>query len=400
MSSLASRTSVSLVATLMLAVSTHPLAAQRAESAPRVWRMSPNDSSDLQIRKLLRIVDSLARLYDDEELNANERRRVGVELNQMVAQFEQQRLRLMPGGAQAGGTFKPTYIPRIESLDRVGTALDMARTLARGPAQSKGWIGIVVSGAPTEFRDEGDELFVHYLSYPRIATVDPSSPAQRAGIVPNDTLLAFDGRDVREGEISMTRLLRPMAKVMIRVRRDGRVRELPVIVAEAPTRIKQRREVEFSEVRTPFTVFLPPMPGMPGMPRMPAMPALAPTSPRTPAPYRAPAAPPPGVMSVQAPMFTLASNGVAGAMMVTVTAGLAKTLGLSSGVLITNAPPSSPVAQSGLRDGDVIMKVGGESVRDVDDVRELVARAVENGERKVEVDYVREKRAHKVTLRW
>ena len=48
----------------------------------------------------------------------------------------------------------------------------------------RGWIGIVVSGAPTQIRVENNEMFLRYLLYPEIASVDPSSPAQRAGLAP------------------------------------------------------------------------------------------------------------------------------------------------------------------------------------------------------------------------
>jgi serine protease Do len=79
---------------------------------------------------------------------------------------------------------------------------------------------------------------------------------------------------------------------------------------------------------------------------------------------------------------------------------LAKTLGLQSGVLVANAPPGSPAAESGLRDGDVIVKVSGQPVRNVGEVRELVGRASEDGERSVDLETVREKRTRRVTLRW
>ena len=71
--------------------------------------------------------------------------------------------------------------------------------------------------------------------------MDPASPAQRAGLAPGDTLMAYNGRDVRTDEISMTRLLVPKSTVKVRVRRDGKVKDLPVVVADAPARIKERR---------------------------------------------------------------------------------------------------------------------------------------------------------------
>jgi serine protease Do len=86
--------------------------------------------------------------------------------------------------------------------------------------------------------------------------------------------------------------------------------------------------------------------------------------------------------------------------MVPLSEGLRRLTGVQSGVFITNAPASSPAAESGLRDGDVIMKVDGSPVRSVPEVRALIARAGDNGERSVTVEYVREKRARTTTLRW
>jgi S1-C subfamily serine protease len=93
-------------------------------------------------------------------------------------------------------------------------------------------------------------------------------------------------------------------------------------------------------------------------------------------------------------------TGVAGAQMTAVTEGLGRPFGVRQGVLVTNSPPDSPAFLSGLRDGDVIVKVAGRPVRTVSDVREAVGRAWGNGERSVELECVREKRTRKVMLRW
>jgi len=73
---------------------------------------------------------------------------------------------------------------------------------------------------------------------------------------------------------------------------------------------------------------------------------------------------------------------------------------VSSGVLVTNAPAGSPASESGLTDGDVIVKVSGQPVRSVLEVRQLVGFAYQNGERSVEIDLLRQKKPVKTTLRW
>jgi S1-C subfamily serine protease len=234
---------------------------------------------------------------------------------------------------------------------------------------------------------------MRFLSYPEISSVDPSSPAQRAGLAPGDTLLAYDGQDVRGAEISMTRLLRPNSKVVIRVRRDGRIKELPVIVAEAPSSIKRRRGEEFRDAgqssffytTSPEVVFIPP----PAAPR-PYFPSVAPSMPPTPAPF--------GVMLPRSPDFP--PMGVAGAQLVTISDGLKKSLGLQSGVLVATVPRGTPADESGLKEGDVIVRVERQPVRTVVQVWQIVTRAAEDGEREVDLDLIRLKQARTLKLRW
>jgi S1-C subfamily serine protease len=69
-------------------------------------------------------------------------------------------------------------------------------------------------------------------------------------------------------------------------------------------------------------------------------------------------------------------------------------------VLVTSVPVSSLAAESGLEEGDVILRVGQESVATVRDVRELVRRAAVEGERAVTVELRRGKERRTLTLRW
>jgi serine protease Do len=253
-----------------------------------------------------------------------------------------------------------------------------------------GWIGIIVSGAPTQVRVQNNEMFMRYLMYPQIASVDPSSPAQRAGLTPGDTLMAYNGRDVRAEEISMTRLLVPKATVKIRVRREGKVKELPVVVVEPPARIKLRREEEFRDAGATWVAVAPPAPPMR---------ASAPTPPRlyTPAPARSTFGPTP-VVAPLPPVFTL--GGVAGAQVVTVSESMKRSLGLPAGVLVTTVPVGSPAEESGLEEGDVILRVSQQPVTVVRELRELIARAAEDGESSVAVELRRGKDRRTITLRW
>jgi serine protease Do len=290
-----------------------------------------------------------------------------------------------------------TTAPNDRASTMMGRAFVQAGSL-RG-AMPRGWLGIVVSGTALEPRIENGELLIRYLTHPEIVSVEPSSPAERAGITPSDTLMAYDGRDVRENEISITRLLRPNARVLVRIRRNGRTREVPVTIADVPSRISLRTEMN-AEMMVPraegglgdaatFPRMTPPPPRY-GPPAM-RVPAVAPLPPTTPLPSQAP---------TPAIIFSYGYNSVAGAQLAVVTEGLARAIGVRQGVLVTQAPPGSLAYQSGLREGDVIVKVEGTPIRTIAELRERVQAAAENGDNAVELEYLREKRARKAVLRW
>jgi S1-C subfamily serine protease len=118
---------------------------------------------------------------------------------------------------------------------------------------------------------------------------------------------------------------------------------------------------------------------------------MAPLPPTTPLPAQAP---------TPAIIFGYGYNSVAGAQFAVVTEGLAKAIGVRQGVLVTLAPPGSLAYQSGLREGDVIVKAKGAPVRTIAELRERVQAAFENGDSAVDLEYLREKRARKAVLRW
>lgn len=388
------RTPLLLSATLVLAAA-GALPAQQREIVSRRTPRADGDTTERQLRRLERSADSLERLFNDEDRSLAERRSIGESLDRTVRQIEALARRTAEaGGASVGrvelrGMFTPA--PDDRAARMMGRAFVQAAPF-RG-AMPRGWVGIVISGAALEPRIENDELFVRYLNHPEIVSVEPSSPAERAGIAAGDTLMAYNGRDVRGAEISITRLLRPNARVVVRVRRNGRTRDFPVMIADVPSRISLRTEMN-NEMKAPRAETFgdpAPFPRAPSPPVAfgpPPTPAIAPVAPM------APMAPTPGII------YSYGYSSVAGAQLAVITEGLAKLTGVRQGVLITQCPPGSLAYQSDLRDGDVIVSVEGTPVRTVSEVRSLVQTAFENGGRAVSVGYLREKRARKAVLRW
>jgi membrane-associated protease RseP (regulator of RpoE activity) len=389
-----SRSTVSLFVSvgLALAAAASPLVAQKSETMTRsIPRASASDSASVRLRRLERSIDSLVRVFNEEDLSAEQRNRIRQFIDERSAELYALRMATSPRPSERNVFIRRS--PEVGFETGFGEASTALPRLAQG-AMVPGWIGIVVSGAPTQIRVENNEMFMRYLLYPQIASVDPSSPAQRAGLTPGDTLMAYNGRDVRTEEISMTRLLVPKATVKVRVRRDGKVKELPVLVADAPARIKLRRLDEFRDAGRALAAVSPMTPM-----RMPPPPAAPMTPPHiyepTPGPRGFFSAP---VVTSLPPVFTL--SGVAGAQVVTVSETMKRSWGLPAGVLVTTVPVGSPAEESGLEEGDVILRAGQQAVTSVRELRDAVARAAENGERSVAIELRRGKERRTLTLRW
>ena len=372
---------------LALSVSAPPLAAQRTETIARTAPRIAGDSIGPKLRRLERTIDSLLRVFRSDELAGEQRHKLSQLIDERVAEFTALRMAAAP--PRERDVFvrvpEPGFFESRFGSDPLSPAFAPRSVVP-------GWIGIVVSGAPTQIRVENDEMFMRYLAYPEIASVDPSSPAQRAGVSPGDTLMAYNGRDVRREEISMTKLLQPKATVRVRVRREGKVRELPVVVAEAPVRIKIRRDQEIRDVDAGWFAF--PRPPMIAR-TAPAVPPARPTTP--PSPSRVATSYP---VTPAAPFLGLTPSVVIGAQVATVTESMKRNLGLPPGVLVAAVPIGSPADESGLEEGDVIVRVGDQAITAVHELRGQIARAWENGERSLTVELRRGKERRTLTLRF
>jgi serine protease Do len=386
--------------TLVLAAGVSLPAQQREIVIRRSPRAEGSDSTERQLRRLERIADSLSRLFNDDERSAAERRSIGDSLDRTVLQIQELARRAAELDGAPRGRMELRGMMAPAQNDRASTMMGRAFVQAgsvRG-AMPRGWLGIVVSGTALEPRIENGELLIRYLTHPEIVSVEPNSPAERAGITPSDTLMAYDGRDVRGNEISITRLLRPNARVLVRIRRNGRTRDVPVTIDDVPSRISLRAEMNAEQMvprLEPGFADAAAFPRTPAPPRYAPsamrVPAMAPLPPSTPLPSQAPT---PGII------FGYGYNSVAGAQLAVVTEGLARAIGVREGVLVTLAPPGSLAYQSGLREGDVIVKVEGAPIRTIAELRGRVQTAAENGGSAVQLEYLREKRTRKAVLRW
>jgi C-terminal processing protease CtpA/Prc len=376
------------------------LLGQRTETVVtrRAPRAEPAEANQRQLQRLGRQADSLAQLYNEsDDLTAVQRRAVGEALDRTVAQLAELTQRMADADSRMVHV-RVQVAPMMDERNATAMSNALRQAASQFPAP-RGWIGWVLSGTAREPRIDNGELIVHYLTHPEILSVEPSSPAEQAGLTPGDTLVALGGRNVRDRDISLTKVLHPNARILVRIRRDGRTKDVPVTIADVPSRIRLRSESNYE--MAPRAMLAPREPSFPRTP-MPPMPALAPraapamsnASPFSAAEVLPPQAPTPAVI------LSYGFNSVAGAQLAPLTEGLARSIGVPRGVLVITAGVGSPAYQSGLRDGDVVVRVGAVPVRTVAELREQVQAAVDDGEGHVELDCVRERKARKVTLRW
>jgi C-terminal processing protease CtpA/Prc len=264
---------------------------------------------------------------------------------------------------------------------------EMARTMSSMQAQlaahTSGWLGITVSGQYTVESDNGRQI-MRFEDYPTIETVEPDSPAERAGIEARDQLIALGGRDVTQGALPFSKLLKPGAKLTVRVKRGRSTKDFTAIVGKRPQddwpvwnfsyqATPQPAPRAMEPPRTPgVTVSVAPLPPMPamGMPDQSRMP-----------------------MELHGPE----SAAIAGARVQRVLGDLKDYFGVKDGLLILDVVRGTPAQRAGLRGGDVIVGADGQRITSP----MSLARAMErndSGEMKLEV--VRKKQTRTVVLRW
>lgn len=253
-------------------------------------------------------------------------------------------------------------------------------------ALPKGWIGFTTSGPHSESVNDDGQI-VTYFDYPTIVTVDGHSPAERAGILRGDELVAYNGLDVVGRALNLTQLLVPEKKLLVTIRRGGETKDYPVIVAKASERIDIRRlelnglpldleraQVERTHVQGRADAGGTAIFSGPGM-----------------AVGR-------GSLPTGGRFFVIAPNGVFGASASSVGPELARALKLEMGILVNDVPEETPASKAGLRPGDVIVSVAGRQVASLHELQRLIETRA--SDRSVALRIMRDKKPRNITVRW
>ena len=299
-------------------------------------------------------------------------------------------------------------------------------------AKPQGYMGITFSATMrADALASGGEVF-RFEENPTVETVEPGSPAERAGVVKGDEIILIGGQNLVGQDIVFTRLLRPGHRLPIRVRREGETRDVQLLIAERPPALDPgcpfldaRVMAAFGE---PFTAVAPP--GMGGFVRRAPAPPLPGEPPgmirlRSPRPAQAPVAitePTTGVVEAapRAPMVPsvtmIAPNAdapiersvfvvgpavnqlmIAGATIVRPNADLRETFGVKQGVLVLDVARGTPAYKSGLKGGDIILSAGRFTATTPASIQRAM---LATDERSVELRIIRKQKAQTIQLRW
>jgi C-terminal processing protease CtpA/Prc len=226
---------------------------------------------------------------------------------------------------------------------------------ARGDEmQPEGYMGLNFVGI--EVRKMNDQPALYYFGdNPRVVSVDPGSPAEKAGISADDEVVAIGGNDARQ-PVALGTLLKPGARISVRLSREGKVREAQVTVVKRPddqgAPCAQVDEIVASHQYSPQQVFmrqrLPEPAKAPGNATMSYSATEGGMIART----------GPNGFAFMTPYPTMGPSMLGGASFLTLDADWRETLGVDKGLLVTAVAAGSPAQSAGLKKGDVIVAAG------------------------------------------
>jgi serine protease Do len=223
---------------------------------------------------------------------------------------------------------------------------------ARNDLAPDGYLGVNFLGLEVRRVADGPALY-YFSANPRIVSVEPGSPAQRAGLEADDRVISIAGNDVTR-PVPLAALLKPGARIVVRVERGGQRKDITVTVGkrpdDAPSPCEGLDDVLTASRWAPQISIL-----------------------RAPNPERSPRALPGSVIarmwsadSGRSPRqgfafitpFAPAGNMIGGAQLLTLDAEWKETVGLDKGLLVLSVARGTPAEAAGLRKGDVIVAAG------------------------------------------
>ena len=251
-------------------------------------------------------------------------------------------------------------LSRVAALAAAAPICLSAQSTARKSAAPSGWVGLSVIQ-----RSEGEDGSATRMEYPVVASVEPGSPAQTAGLVAGDTIVSYNNVDAQADPLGVRRFLKPGEQITIKIRRNG-VRSLNLTVAKRSARNVYREGVT---VTASESAVIPLMYSAPSGP----IAIAASVAPGRPAPF-------------------------AGTYFARLNPGLASALGVKdTGVLVVDAGSGSDAVKAGLQSGDVITRADSFTVRSPLEISTALHLA---SDRSVKLSVLRHGKPETVTVHW
>jgi len=238
----------------------------------------------------------------------------------------------------------------------------------------KGWVGVLITTGVGEQGASGKPVF---HDYPVIESIDPGSPAEKAGLQVGDVLIAINAQDFKLDPIPMSDILVPGRVITFRYKRDNveRLTKLTVadrpdgttpyirysVIESVPDAERRRRQTEVMiprkvVTRAPVPIIVPPI------------------------------------------SFGNRTLSIAGAELTRLNAGLRELARTKAeGLFVINVLLGTPAEQAGLVGGDVIVKADNEPVVNPGQLLTVMTRAADNS---VQLLVLRKNKEKRLTLRW
>jgi serine protease Do len=310
----------------------------------------------------------------------------------LVAEIERANVQLRrASGASERESARAQLIGLYDRMERTISELELMQShleaICAAHGSPDGWLGIDFSGDLDMSASPTSTSFT-FKNYPLIVSVQPGSPADKAGLAAEDEILTLGEHDMVSGAIDIARLLKPGTRLSVRYRREGVIKTINVLVEPRPegypsacpqiditlgppvlamqpkVRILRSKPNGFGYVFVDSGVPVAAMPRTrtrvdvisPGA-RAAATPELPPT-PYAPARIA-------GVLG--------GSSLVAGAVLIPLTDDAREGLGIEQGVLVIDVVRGSPAFGAGLRAGDVILSVKGRKAMSIPQLKMMLA---------------------------
>ncbi len=252
----------------------------------------------------------------------------------------------------------------VAQMEMVRSNLQSACASLPGP---DGWLGISFK-AELEAKGSPSATKYEFTKYPTIISVEPASPAQKAGLAAGDEIVSLDNRDMVSGALDIAVLLKPGAQLPVRYRRDGKLRDITVLIEPRPRGFLSNCPWIDVVIGPPALAMEPkrrllrPEPngfgyviGDSGVAVVRGRVNRAPVVPR-PREAPTPVLPPTPYTALKFQGVVPGANAqIGGASVIPLNAELREGLGVSEGFLVIQVLSGSPALEAGLRVGDIIV---------------------------------------------